>query len=225
MIFSFRCARRALLGTAITASLIACGQDGGTPTTQTIDDNTNGHRSPLTPTMTRGYGWKPWRVRKRSTGCGSERPDQCPLAGGRPLPGTVRRSAGAAGKRGPHSLRQSVRWVRVEFMADADHSHGLWRRTTLDSYLTEEPDGISFWTLMPCRPKRTPIGSGEAPTAWPPNTNAASSPCPREAAMPRCEESFPSRRGPLSPTVRYAPGQGHHCLGGRRHRAGGLGDR
>ena len=23
---------------------------------------------------------------------------------------------------------------------DADHSHGLWRRTTLDSYLTEEPD-------------------------------------------------------------------------------------
>ena len=141
MIFSFRCARRALLGTAITASLIACGQGGGTPTTQTIDDNTNAAPVAIDP----NNDPRVWLEAVESEEALDWVQGQNDRTNARLL--EDERYQGLFDEalkllesedRIPYgSLYGGYVW---NFWRDADHSHGLWRRTTLDSYLTEEPE-------------------------------------------------------------------------------------
>src|SRR5687767_3292885 len=50
------------------------------------------------------------------------------------------------------------------FWKDADHPRGLWRRTTLASYRTDDPVWESCWTSMSSVSARKRGGFGPAPT-------------------------------------------------------------
>jgi prolyl oligopeptidase len=52
------------------------------------------------------------------------------------------------------------------FWQDAEHVHGIWRRTSLADYQTAAPHWHTVIDLsMPCQKPRMPIGSGKAPAA------------------------------------------------------------
>lgn len=140
MIFSYRRANAVLLSTLITAGLIACGQDDNKPTTQTMDDNAN----PAPVAIDPNNDPRVWLEAVESEEALNWVRGQNDRTNARLL----------EDKRYQGLFDQALKLLESEdripygslyggyvwnFWRDADHSHGLWRRTTLDSYLTEEP--------------------------------------------------------------------------------------
>jgi prolyl oligopeptidase len=89
-------------------------------------------------------------------GQGPERADPAGAAGRRPLRRRSRPGPGDPQRQGPRA-RRVVRRRRLlrNFWQDADHVRGLWRKTTLESYRTAEPQsGRPSSTSTPCpRPR------------------------------------------------------------------------
>ena len=59
------------------------------------------------------------------------------------------------------------------FWQDEDHVRGIWRRTSVDQYLTESPTWETVLDLDALARPRTRTGSGRAPAGCTPTTSAS----------------------------------------------------